>query len=520
MASLIDSNERKLIPAWKNLNSSLHELRPLRSSELTKGNIDSYIFEWKNNCNIGNAADLLTAAIINNRTNEEPVKEAAIYILNSGIDVKLPVMASAQKIAEINSIEPMTTAQNIHLYSQIANHKQFLIKHPQDAIAHILIARCYLLLGQIDKAEIHVRIALYIDHNNRYVVRCASRFFIHVGHPDEALHILRASSLSKIDPWLMASEISVSQLLDKSSPNLKRSHKLLDSHNFSLFDETELSATLATQELLCGSYNKSRKLFNHSLLCPNSNSLAQAKWMVNKEKLVLDFQNVDMLSGQFLEAKSYNEFTAENYQSAFDFAKQWLRIEPYSTRTILYSYGIAVNQLKNYQEAQRIMSDAIQTHRNNPTFINNYAYALALDGKINEADALLSTIKLKQNPTQAADICLMATHGLIELRKGNFKEGFEAYKIAILQSKEVNDAFLNHSAILNYCREVLMISTDKETKEYVSSLLNKIPDLDNNKDLIHLKKDIDILLKEDTAKTNSITFDPFCYKLQDNNLSI
>ncbi len=520
MASLIDSNERKLIPAWKNLNRSLHELRPLKSSELTKGNIDSYIFEWKNDCNIGNAADLLTAAIINNRTNEEPVKEAAIYILKSDIDVKLPVIASAKKIAEISCIEPLVTTQNSPLYSQIANYKQFLIKHPQDAITHILIARCYLLLGQIGKAEIHVRIALYIDHNNRYVVRCASRFFIHIGRPDEALYILRSSSLSKVDPWLMASEISVSQLLDKSSPNLKRAQKILDAQNFSLFDETELSASLATQELLCGSYNKSRKLFNHSLLCPNSNSLAQAKWMVSKEKLVLDFQNVDMLSGQFWEAKSYNEFIAENYPLAFDFAKQWLSIEPFSTRTILYSYGIAVNQLKNFQEAQQIMSDAIQTHRNNPTFMNNYAYALALDGKINEAEAVLSNIKLKQNPTEAADICLMATHGLIEMRKGNFKEGVDAYKIAILQSKEANDAFLNHSAILNYCREVLMISPDNETKEYIYMLLEKIPDLDRNKDLIYLKKDVENLLKGDIVEPESITFDSFSYKLQDNNLTI
>ena len=66
------------------------------------------------------------------------------------------------------------------IYAKIAQIKNLLIKYPTDAIMHIEIARNYLLLGQIEQAQYHVETALYFDHHNRYVVRCAARFYIHL----------------------------------------------------------------------------------------------------------------------------------------------------------------------------------------------------------------------------------------------------------------------------------------------------------------------------------------------------
>ena len=53
----------------------------------------------------------------------------------------------------------------------------------------------------------------------------------------------------------------------------------------------------------------------------------------------------------------------------------------------------SVTYLHNLSQGQEIMEKAMKTHIGNPVFINNYAYALTLDGKIEEAERVISKIK-------------------------------------------------------------------------------------------------------------------------------
>lgn len=221
MALLIENTERKLLPTWKSFTSSFPELQPIRPSNIEKGDISSFVHDWKGCKNLANAGDLISAAIVNARTDEAEVIEAANYILSSN-DTPSPALSKVSKsILQIEDKE-IESGGNFEIYLRIAKIKDLLIKYPTDAILHIEIARNYLLLGQIKHAQNHVDIALYFDCHNRYITRCAARFYIHLKEYEKALYVVRRSSLTKIDPWLMASEIGISQLLNKTSRNIKK----------------------------------------------------------------------------------------------------------------------------------------------------------------------------------------------------------------------------------------------------------------------------------------------------------
>lgn len=494
MALLIDNSQRRLLPTWKELNSSLSELQPLSPSSLSKGDISSFIHDWRLCKNLANAGDLISAAIINARTDIDEVIEAANYVLFSEEIPSIALSNASKSILKIS--DKVEHNNNFAIYAQIAKAKNSLIKYPTDAIMHIEIARNYLLLGQIKQAQNHVETALYLDHHNRYVVRCAARFYIHLKDHERALRIVRASLLTKSDPWLMASEIGISQIVNKTSNNIKRGLSLINSDNFNVFDITELCSAIGTQELMSGAYSKSRKLLNTSLKNPNSNSLAQAKWISNEDNLELNFENVNLDSGNFWEAKCYNAFKTENYLSSLDFAKQWINQEPYSTRAILHAYSLSVTYLHDLKSGQEIMESALKTHIGNPTFINNYAYTLALDDQVELAENIITKVKRNNNlPTDITDICITATRGMIAFRKGDAKNGSLLYLNAIDRSRNISGhPELNHSALLNFCRELLIYDKCTENKDYVKNIVEKIPLNQNNKELSNLREQINALL--------------------------
>lgn len=257
-----------------------------------------------------------------------------------------------------------------------------------------------------------------------------------------------------------------------------------------------MCSAIGTQELMSGAYSKSRKLFNASLEMPNSNSLAQAKWVSNEDNIELNFGHVNLNSGNFWEAKCYNSFKMEDYVRSLDFAKQWIEQEPYSTRAIQQAYGLSITYLHNLSQGQEIMKKALKTHIGNPVFINNYAYALALDGKIEEAEGVISKIKkIDLLSISTVYICLMATKGMIAFRKGDVDKGMSLYINAIEKSRDRSDyPELNHSALLNFCREILIYENSVDNKSYVLNIIEKLPQDNQNKELVNLREQVIALL--------------------------
>lgn len=478
---------------------SQDELRPVKYHSRDAGDISPYINEWRNGKNVVSAGELLASAIVNNRVEEDEVKEAILFINQTDDGIPYPLKKTAKTYTEAESVYTPQLLTGIELFQQIAALKHLISQYPYNAIYHIDIARCYVLLGQLTQAESHINTALYLESNNRFVVRAASRFFIHIKDEKQAISSLRHSCLLKKDPWLMASEISVSRMFGKNTNNVKRAIQLIDSRDYSDFDLSELRSTVGMEELGSGEFNKGRNLILKSLLAPCENSIAQAQWILNNTNVELDAPLV--ISPYFSEALCYYQYNQADYKSAISSAKNWQADAPYSFKCALYGAGIATIHLKDYNTSVELLNQYLLTNKQpseeRRKAQNDLAYALALNNEAMKAQQVLNSVAggIDISSIKRVDICLVATQGLIAFRMGDAEKGKHYYENAIDLSEKRKEKFTKHTAQINYCRELLLSSKSQENKDLVTKILEEIPQYGKEVPISVMRKDVENMLK-------------------------
>ena len=102
-------------------------------------------------------------------------------------------------------------------------------------------------------------------------------------------------------------------------------------------------------------------------------------------------------------------------------------------------------------------------------------YALSLSNNTNEAEILYNKIKnSKLDRLNTTNICLTATKGLLNYRKGNIEEGRRLYIEAMDLAKKLDNDELTNLALVNFAREEILA-----TKLYDTELLGKLKQLKN-----------------------------------------
>ena len=464
---------------------------------MDKGDIQEYLTEWRANKNVVTAGELITAAIVNGQTDDPEVSAAARFVIEYPLRVPTALTNASKGILSIPIPEEIDSTVQFPIFAKIAKLKKLLIEYPTTAIYHIEIARQYMLLGQLRRAEEHINTALYFDCNNRFVVRSAARFLLHNDEEERAVAVLRHSGLTKQDPWLMASEISLSMQAEKRSPYLKKAIELIESKNYSNFDLTELCGAIGMEEFESGGFKKSRKLFNQSLTASNDNSFAQAQWMAKNRHLELAFPNKP-INTSFKEALSYEKFFAGEFKSALQYAIQWQDEMPYSIKCAMFGSGITTNFLKEYDKSEKFLNTYLKTNPRNKAALNDLAYAYALHNKTKEAQKTLNLAakEVDRNNYESVDICIFATQGLIFFRNGMSEEGTQYYDIAIESSRKFHEDELFESAILNFSRELLLHSNTAENRETVVNMLAEVPERPRDSAFGVMREEVEKLLKE------------------------
>jgi hypothetical protein len=117
---------------------------------------------------------------------------------------------------------------------------------------------------------------------------------------------------------------------------------------------------------------------------------------------------------------------------------------------------VATVVLEDFEAAQLFCQAGLLASPHDPILINNYAYALALDGKADEALRVLDSINLATVEEVRSKIILGATRGLAYFRSGRINEGRVLYTAAIDAAKGVQDLSLRQSALLNFAREEVL----------------------------------------------------------------
>jgi len=392
----------------------------------------------------------------------EIAKDAADFILEKGSKAG-PLAAKLARhvlrIPEQPVIIPPTAADwKILAHDQIRDLKARSRTEPRNAFVWIDLARLYVELALIRPAERAMRIALALAPSDRFVLRSAARFYLHIGQDEQALRLLRRNERTKIDPWLMAAELAVSSVLEKTPKFAKAAEASLTSGRLPPFHASELASALASLEMWEGKDKRAKRLFNQSLIEPTENALAQGVWASNRIKLDVDEKRFGALNAQ--EAQALSAHNQHNWEHSFQFSRQWAKYESFSARPHLHGSSLASSILQKPDVGEHIAREGIRTNPGHEGLLNGLAFCLAVQGKAEEAKTVIKDVKVEDSPVIPM-ICLTATMGLIEYRLGNYNEGQRLYEKAIFEAAKHNKPELKARAMLYLAREEGLVGRTK-----------------------------------------------------------
>jgi tetratricopeptide (TPR) repeat protein len=467
MSGIYDDSNRQVMPRWYPFRTacSMGDLEPAKV--LTTPKIQSpeayetKINDWREKKTIPRAVDLVGTAIILGDFENRDVRTATDYILSS----EKPISSFARDIAEIfkgggkrsSDLVPPPDNYVEHRHQQIARLKSLVRMYPRNAISWTDLSYYYTLLGEKQKAEHSMNVALSIARENRFILRSAARFFLHINKPDESLFYLRHSGSSTDDPWIVSAEIAISAGIEQPPKFVKRARSMVFGSNLSPWSLNELAAALSTLEARDGYARKSKSLLRRALQDPDENTIAQAVWLTSAHSWEFVRPQKEIVAPFEANARSY--FRDADYKQAFLCTKEWGRFQPFTSRPAVLASYIASVCLRDDHEAISVIDSARKSSVESPILANNYAFSLASLGNIQEAENVLSNIRDAQLDDRERDT-ILATKGLIEFRKGNTNEGRRLYEEAVASFRKKGNFHSMAIAVMFRAREEILIHSE------------------------------------------------------------
>jgi tetratricopeptide (TPR) repeat protein len=373
--------------------------------------------DWQEDPSLWNALDFIAGAIV-----EERMDLAVDAIEQVRKDSRLPtagallIDAAENRTSDIDLVSASTVEEESA--KEIRRSRRRLAEHPWDAVEWMDLARSFTTLGLLAKASRCVGAAVKFAPTNRFIIRAASRFYVHSLEPERALWLLSRAGVMQ-DPWLMAPQVAISGIIGHGSAFARDGLKMLK-QDFSASDLSELGAALGTLEVQNGKLVHAKKLLRQSLEGANENSVAQIEWL-NRTRLgdVIDVSVAN--PPRLYEAGAWSSFVAGEWEESRRLAELWFRDQPFSGNAATVSSYILSEIAHDYPAALRILKTALRCNPNHPILVNNMAFAHIQSGHLREAEALLATLPDEGSPNIRTTA--QATRGLLEFRKGNLEDG-------------------------------------------------------------------------------------------------
>jgi len=466
--------DRRLIPRWRSsrvtictgeLDSTVVGRRGVLAGSAF---FEEKLRDWQQNPTVEYAAEVVAAAVVEGQ--HEHGKEAAKFLLSGRHETTPTIMLLANKLLDKNSNLTASSCSEETVLKSIDERPEDVIKRtraklnsfPRDALLWVDLSRAYAVLGQWKQAIRAMEIGLRLQPTNRFVVRSASRLFVHIDDPEYALRILRRSETVKYDPWLLAAEISVGSIVGRSSRFIRTAYKLLDSLAKAPQHITELAGALATVELYEGAVKNAKKLFDKSLQKPTDNTLAQAWWalrQVPKLDIKTDFLRIPFS----FEARALHDFQIENWKKVIKHCEDWLIDEPFSSRPAELGSYVAAEAIEDYRLCEKLARRGLEANPSHQMLLNNLVYALANQKKLDDAEKIFRKIPRPADNT-ATECTLLATEGLLRFRRGNIEAGRLLYMNAMKLAKQDNLQVVRAAAAVHLAREEIIAHTSEVNK--------------------------------------------------------
>ena len=500
MAIIIEDIDRNIIPLWRSYNetAATGELNYTGYKEtiVRFDRFGEYINAWKSKPCVITAADLINAAVVSDNKSLPEVISAAEYLVHSNQFCSQLTIEVAQTLLDHSSRDDIIEGQSMVTEHSFEDKAKSLIASLSDqetkirarigllrkrlsdfcynAILYCELSRCYSDLGMNEKAKQYMLCAVQLAPHNRYISRCAARFFVHENDPARARKILLDNGWLRNDPWLMASEIAVSSVMQRTSRLIKAGRQLIQSDNCSAYSSSELCFAICKEDRKAGKRRDWQEMFRLGLRNPNDNCLAQAEYIVKQEtQMRFDYGQYEAVNRKY-EADTRNNYSIGCYEDAFISSINWMQDYRFSHEPVAFAFNLSCTFLKKYDYSIEVIKHWLKTHPNDYAMTNNLIYALGLSGKVDEAERYLAKINIVNQLNNRIEngICLLATNGLIEYRKGNIEEGRHLYQLSIDTAKTKRNRDLAGKARLNMIREEVHC-----VKDYDPSILKELDSL-------------------------------------------
>jgi tetratricopeptide (TPR) repeat protein len=465
MNIFLNEDIRRVIPRWRDYRTTviLGELSPSRSIGVTikqpaPDSLEERIRDWEANKTTSFASDLVGTAFVMGKYDK--AIDAARFLLSKECNASKTAKEIARKVLGLDEqsiptavgsdvCRPETTATHVQLH----NLRNLLSHDPRNSIAWAELSLLYAILGTYRKATWAMDVSLALSPSNRYILRAAARLHIHLKDYEQAHYLLLHAQSIRSDPWILASEISVASIMERTSKFVNLAIKMLESKNYPPFHTTELASAIGTLELSAGNRKYARKLFQQALIKPNDNTLAQACWASIRLKAFSLNETYYEQVPLTCEARYIAFSQAKEWKRAIDETWCWLSDQPFSARPAVQGSYIAAIAIEDFVESARIAECGLVANPTHPSLLNNFAFALVNQkNQIDKAEEVFSRINLA-NLDSHMKIVWNATKGLIMYRKGDPNEGRNYYQTAIQMASDLKDKDRRARAAIYLARE-------------------------------------------------------------------
>lgn len=440
MSTTIEYENRQIIPRWlsydktKNLPafSDYKEQSTPRLADPVSYKTSQ--FEWELYREVPYAVEFICAAILAREYENASARAAAEYLL-SHQKTSFNAKELASRYIDLNNEGTGPTENDLlrldspsEIHGKIAVLKNSVQSYGYNPIAWVDLALNYTLLGQDKKALKCINIALSMAKDSRYILRSGARLFVHLDMPEDALAHIRKSIKSKCDPWLISTEIAISESFDITSKRLKEAKYLTKLNSHQDFELAELYGTLGTLEFKNGAVKNAKKMITKSLIGLNENCLAQAEWL--SKETGKNFSTNANAKAQY-EAQLIRNYAKQDFSAAVQSSEEWLCFQPFSSMPAVMGSYLATVALKNYSKSIELCKVGLIASPSDYTLKNNLACSLVLSGKLVEAREVVENLKQSSDAPDHSKLTFIATEGLLEFEEGNSFRGRELYNTAV-----------------------------------------------------------------------------------------
>ncbi len=459
MTEHIEDRVRHIIPRWRSAATTLQQGELAQTRKNIPRNppdlrdLHEHFEVWRHTKTPTAAGELLASAIVAN--SYDNAYEAADFIIREHRSTFPLLFDLAKRVVGVvpsgRATETADLLDTQHIQTAIRLTRQRLRQEPRNAVLWVEQSRNFEILGNQDRAERCMLAALHSARQNRFVLRCAARMYIHQDRSRAAYELLRRSDRVRHDPWLLAAMVAVASASGCPQLHVKQARNVVTSQRFAATHVSELASALATLEFESGNMKRGRSLLRLSITNPTENTIAQAAW-VSRALGIHELKESEILRSKSPEAKAWALYNENEWIGAFQEARMWLSDQPFSSRPAILASYVASVHMNEPNRGARICEWGLHANPKNFTLLNNYAVCLARVSRIEAAERVFERIE-SRSLSVLDNIVWLATRGLIAFRKGAIATGREYYSQAMQAAAAARSTRLLARAAVFYAEE-------------------------------------------------------------------